>query len=414
MVRETRSKSYNNSKGDNPNNRIKNNKNSKSDSPKNTKNSKNAKVTKCRKTTNSITTAASPIVLKEPVTLEKKDNPIECDDPSSNMDNLFAANGSMKLVNLKMQEPTSRSHSASALKNTVNNNNTNRNINKLKYTGHNNSKIAKNLKNQGSVSEIISLDSPNGSPADDSPNDSLDDSPNDSPKDISNDDISNDDIPDNSHIQTSDDSHLNSLTYKPKFVLRYSPDLIKQEPTSHSHETSPATFHSNLNKPTNLDNSINHAIPEMLAILVNEAKIIITSDDIPTIEDLGSYVDDTVIFQCLRNPIAQVIDSWWEDDKDAVDAFRMLIASAIKIHIINILKCKEEPHISNAPALNEVKTLDYITRDLHLPHNNATNYANNIDLLESSRSNGSHRCGRGRERGRSCGSYGHGEGFGRK
>ncbi|CAB4430862.1 unnamed protein product [Rhizophagus irregularis] len=66
MVRETRSKSYNNSKGDNPNNRIKNNKNSKSDSPKNTKNSKNAKVTKCRKTTNSITTAASPIVLKEP------------------------------------------------------------------------------------------------------------------------------------------------------------------------------------------------------------------------------------------------------------------------------------------------------------------------------------------------------------
>ncbi|CAB4430861.1 unnamed protein product [Rhizophagus irregularis] len=394
------------------------------------------------------------------------------------MDNLFAANGSMKLVNLKMQEPTSRSHSASALKNTVNNNNTNRNINKLKYTGHNNSKIAKNLKNQGSVSEIISLDSPNGSPADDSPNDSLDDSPNDSPKDISNDDISNDDIPDNSHIQTSDDSHLNSLTYKPKFVLRYSPDLIKQEPTSHSHETSPATFHSNLNKPTNLDNSINHAIPEMLAILVNEAKIMflrarnpppaayntlvklvaqgftetsktasflrsklnayyadhqsrlntearaygqdyiinndITSDDIPTIEDLGSYVDDTVIFQCLRNPIAQVIDSWWEDDKDAVDAFRMLIASAIKIHIINILKCKEEPHISNAPALNEVKTLDYITRDLHLPHNNATNYANNIDLLESSRSNGSHRCGRGRERGRSCGSYGHGEGFGRK
>ncbi|CAB4383470.1 unnamed protein product [Rhizophagus irregularis] len=152
-------------------------------------NSKNAKVIKCRKTTNSITTAASPIVLKEPVTLEKKDNSIECDDPSSNMDNLFAANGSMK-------EPTSRSHSASALKNTVNNNNTNRNINKLKYTGRNNSKIAKNLKNQGS-----------------------------------------------------------------------------QEPTSHSHETSPATFHSNLNKPTNLDNSINHATPEILAILVNEAKI---------------------------------------------------------------------------------------------------------------------------------------------
>ncbi|EXX65275.1 hypothetical protein RirG_134780 [Rhizophagus irregularis DAOM 197198w] len=142
----------------------------------------------------------------------------------------------------------------------------------------------------------------------------------------------------------------------------------------------------------------------------------IISDDISSIEDLGSYVDDTVIFQCLRNPIAQVIDSWWEDDKDTVDAFRMLIVSAIKIHIINILKCKEELHISNAPALNEVKTLDYITCDLRLPHNNATNYANNIDLnlLESSRSNGS--CGRGCGRKCRCGcrSYGHGRGFGQK
>ncbi|CAB5363542.1 unnamed protein product [Rhizophagus irregularis] len=347
-------------------------------------NSKNAKVIKCRKTTNSITTAASPIVLKEPVTLEKKDNSIECDDPSSNMDNLFAANGSMK-------EPTSRSHSASALKNTVNNNNTNRNINKLKYTGRNNSKIAKNLKNQGSVSEIISLDSSN---------------------DISNDDISNDDIPDNSHIETSDDSHLNSLTYKPKF-----------------------------------------ATPEILAILVNEAKIMfLRARNLPPAaynntlvklvaqgftetsktasflrSKLNAYYADHQ--SCLNtearaygqnyiinneNPIAQVIDSWWKDDKDAVDAFRMLIASAIKIHIINILKCKEEPHISNAPALNEVKTLDYITHDLHLLHNNATNYANNIDQLESSISNRSHRRERERRRERDRGSYGHSGGFGRK
>jgi hypothetical protein len=37
-------------------------------------------------------------------------------------------------------------------------------------------------------------------------------------------------------------------------VLRYSPDLIKQEPIS----TSPAISHSNLNKPVHLDDSINH------------------------------------------------------------------------------------------------------------------------------------------------------------
>ena len=30
----------------------------------------------------------------------------------------------------------------------------------------------------------------------------------------------------------------------------------------------------------------------------------ITMDSIPSIDDLGSYVDDTVIFQCLKNPMA--------------------------------------------------------------------------------------------------------------
>lgn len=34
-----------------------------------------------------------------------------------------------------------------------------------------------------------------------------------------------------------------------------------------------------------------------------------------------------------------------KDDKDAVDAFRMLIASVIRIHIVNILKCKDELHL---------------------------------------------------------------------
>ncbi|CAB5091045.1 unnamed protein product [Rhizophagus irregularis] len=362
-------------------------KSSKKDSNNCTKNSKNkvdnSQITKRRKTNNVLPNSANfSLFIEESVAVAKGNDIIE---PESNIDNQPVA--------------------------------TNSNLNK-------------NLKNQRSSH----LDTDVDNTSDDTPG-SI---PNDFPKDIIH--IIDDDTSD-------ENSHHNSLAYKLKFVL-YSSDLIKQEPTSHSHETSPATFQSNLNKPTNLnkstnlDNSINHATPEMLAILVNEAKIMflrahyrsrlntearaygqdyiinndIISDDISSIEDLGSYVDDTVIFQCLRNPIAQVIDLWWEDDKDTVDAFRMLIVSAIKIHIINILKCKEEPHISNAPALNEVKTLDYITRDLRLPHPNATNYANNIDLnlLESSRSNGS--CGRGcgRRCRRGCRSYGHGRGFGQK
>ncbi|CAB5389618.1 unnamed protein product [Rhizophagus irregularis] len=385
-------------------------KSSKKDSNNCTKNSKNkvdnSQITKRRKTNNVLPNSANFSLF-----IEESEN-----------------NLSLIIKVAVAKDPAPCSHLAlAASKNSVKNSVKNSN-NKLKYTNPNISK--KNLKNQRSSH----LDTDVDNTSDDTPG-SI---PNDFPKDIIH--IIDDDTSD-------ENSHHNSLAYKLKFVL-YSSDLIKQEPTSHSHETSPATFQSNLNKPTNLnkstnlDNSINHATPEMLAILVNEAKIMflrahyrsrlntearaygqdyiinndIISDDISSIEDLGSYVDDTVIFQCLRNPIAQVIDLWWEDDKDTVDAFRMLIVSAIKIHIINILKCKEEPHISNAPALNEVKTLDYITRDLRLPHPNATNYANNIDLnlLESSRSNGS--CGRGcgRRCRRGCRSYGHGRGFGQK
>jgi len=89
----------------------------------------------------------------------------------------------------------------------------------------------------------------------------------------------------------------------------------------------------------------------------------ITLENIPDVETLGSYVDDNVIFRCLSNPMARVTDEWW-DDQDAVDSFRLFIASSIRIHIINILKCNEDPLISNTPALNDVKTLDYIIRDL--------------------------------------------------
>jgi hypothetical protein len=133
----------------------------------------------------------------------------------------------------------------------------------------------------------------------------------------------------------------------------------------------------------------------------------------PSVESLGSFVDDTVIFQCLKNPMAQVTDDWWDDDKDAVDAFRLFIAKSIRIHMINILKCSEDPNITNILALNEVKTLDYITRDLTLPYNHPSNFANNIDLNELETSSNRNR--RGRRRGRGSGrGRGHGGTFGRR
>ncbi|CAG8711249.1 10959_t:CDS:2 [Funneliformis caledonium] len=104
------------------------------------------------------------------------------------------------------------------------------------------------------------------------------------------------------------------------------------------------------------------------------------------VEDLASYVDDTVIFQCIKNLMAQITEEWWEDDTDSVDVFRFFIATIIRIHIINVLKCNDDSHLTNTSALNEIKTLNYITCELHLPHNNSTNYANEIgaNLLNNS------------------------------
>ncbi|CAB4441543.1 unnamed protein product [Rhizophagus irregularis] len=74
-----------------------------------------------------------------------------------------------------------------------------------------------------------------------------------------------------------------------------------------------------------------------------------------------------------------------------------------------------EPLLTNASALNEVKTLDYITHDLILPHYNQTNFTNeiNFNALEASTS---YRNGRGHEHERENGYiYGHGRGgFGRR
>ncbi|CAB4464754.1 unnamed protein product [Rhizophagus irregularis] len=54
----------------------------------------------------------------------------------------------------------------------------------------------------------------------------------------------------------------------------------------------------------------------------------------------------------------------------------------------NILKCVDEPLLTNASALNKVKTLDYITHDLILPYYNQTNFTNeiNFNALEASTS----------------------------
>ncbi|PKY52170.1 hypothetical protein RhiirA4_547008 [Rhizophagus irregularis] len=75
----------------------------------------------------------------------------------------------------------------------------------------------------------------------------------------------------------------------------------------------------------------------------------------------------------------------------------------------------DEPLLTNASALNEVKTLDYITHDLILPHYNQTNFTNeiNFNALEASTS---YRNGRGHEHERERAYiYGHGRGgFGRR
>ncbi|GES74496.1 hypothetical protein GLOIN_2v1881169 [Rhizophagus clarus] len=73
--------------------------------------------------------------------------------------------------------------------------------------------------------------------------------------------------------------------------------------------------------------------------------------NMPSVESLESFVNDTVIYQCLKNLIAQVSEEWWDNDKDTVNAFRLLIAKCIKIHIVNILKCVDELLLTNASAL---------------------------------------------------------------
>jgi hypothetical protein len=111
--------------------------------------------------------------------------------------------------------------------------------------------------------------------------------------------------------------------------------------------------------------------------------------------------------------MGQVTNEWWNDDIDSVDIFRFFIASAIRVHIVNVIKCINDPHLTNVPALsNEVKTLNYITYNLYIPHNNSTNYANEIDARLLNSSLNQNRRGRGRGGGRER-VRGHGGDFGK-
>jgi hypothetical protein len=99
--------------------------------------------------------------------------------------------------------------------------------------------------------------------------------------------------------------------------------------------------------------------------------------------------------------MAQVPDEWWDNNLDAVEEFRKFISSAMIIHINNILRCRADPHLSNIPALNEVKSLDHITRHIRIPHIHSTNFANEINLSHENTSKMGFRIrGRGRGRGR--------------
>jgi len=119
----------------------------------------------------------------------------------------------------------------------------------------------------------------------------------------------------------------------------------------------------------------------------------------PTIDDLKEYVDETCIYQCLKTSMVQVPEEWWDNNLTAVDAFRLFIASAIKIHITNILKCRVEPHLSNTSALNEVKSLDHITCNLQIPHVHSTDFANEVNFNSGPTSGSSQRFrGRGSSR----------------
>ncbi|PKC52947.1 hypothetical protein RhiirA1_542862 [Rhizophagus irregularis] len=107
-------------------------------------------------------------------------------------------------------------------------------------------------------------------------------------------------------------------------------------------------------------------------------------------------------------------ESLEESDKSPIKKDGLSESQSRSTSFNNIIST-DEPLLTNASALNEVKTLDYITHDLILPHYNQTNFTNeiNFNALEASTS---YRNGRGHEHERECGYiYGHGRGgFGRR
>ncbi|GBC19450.2 hypothetical protein GLOIN_2v1872178 [Rhizophagus irregularis DAOM 181602=DAOM 197198] len=107
-------------------------------------------------------------------------------------------------------------------------------------------------------------------------------------------------------------------------------------------------------------------------------------------------------------------ESLEESDKSPIKKDGLSESQSRSTSFNNIIST-DEPLLTNASALNEVKTLDYITHDLILPHYNQTNFTNeiNFNALEASTS---YRNGRGHEHEHECGYiYGHGRGgFGRR
>ena len=78
--------------------------------------------------------------------------------------------------------------------------------------------------------------------------------------------------------------------------------------------------------------------------------------------------------------MTQVPEDWWDENLTDVEAFWLFIAFAVKIHINIILKYSIDPYLSNASALNKVKSLNHIISQVCLSHIHATNFANQVNL----------------------------------
>ncbi|CAG8741506.1 11276_t:CDS:2, partial [Funneliformis caledonium] len=163
----------------------------------------------------------------------------------------------------------------------------------------------------------------------------------------------------NDFIDDCSDIHQDSSnSVKQKFILHYKP-LEQKELLS---EIQP-----DLNKQiVQKDSLINCATLDMLMILVNEAKILF----------LKSRDPSTVAYDTLLKSIAL----GFSKNSNTMFFLKMklgLYFADYQSRLNTEARAYAKDYINNN-ALNEIKTLNYITCELHLPHNNSTNYANEI------------------------------------